>query len=270
MDGGNNSTAVASGVALPTPSGNRCGHDPEAPRFFAPPPKHANRPGILRKLTERIQQYYARPASILPGLNAANESERQQRSERREACCAILAALIHYTDLITLRVGIPQADGSMQGLTMEYLARISGLAHLDPATGEVVCMRRAERAVHDLKAAGIITVHSICEKIEEGVYKGTAAIRTVSKHLFSALGLGPWLEHERRRAKERKEARDRKRQRKQLAQVHMAVAALDADRPAPAEAEPATPARTGSKSAAEHLANIRANLSGKRPTSDPP
>lgn len=82
--------------------GNNCGHIPDKPRWFVPPEKHANRPGILRRIIQSIRDYYARPGEILPGLNAANESDRQQRSERREACVAILGCILHYTDLITL------------------------------------------------------------------------------------------------------------------------------------------------------------------------
>lgn len=59
---------------------------------------------------------------------------------------------------------------------MPYLATMSGLDD-----------RRAERAIHDLKAAGIIAVHPICEKTGDTVYKGTAAFRSVNSKLSSAL-----------------------------------------------------------------------------------
>lgn len=193
-------------------NGNNCGHIPDKPRWFAPPEKHANRPGILRHIIQSIRDYYAKPGEILPGLNSANESDRQQRSERREACTAILGCILHYTDLITLRVGIPQLDGSMAGLTMPFLATLSGLG-----------VRRAERAIHDLKAAGIITVHPICQQLEDATYKGVAAIRTVCKHLFIALGLNGWLDHERRKAQERKDKRTEKQRLKKLANVQMAM-----------------------------------------------
>ena len=192
--------------------GNNCGHIPEKPRWFTPPEKHANRPGILRCIIQTIRDYYARPDEILPGLNAVNESDRQQRSERREACVAILASILHYTDLVTLRVGIPQPDGSMSGLTMPFLAGLSGLGQ-----------RRAERAIHDLKAAGIITVHPVCKKLENATYKGFGAIRTVTKHLFTAVGLSAWLEHERRKAQARKDKQTEKKRRKELANVQMAM-----------------------------------------------
>lgn len=201
-------------------SGNRCGHEPSTPRFFDPPPKHALRPKILERVVKAVCTYYDSP-KVLPGLNSANESTRQQRSERREACCAMLGALLHYTDLVTLRVGIPQPDGSMAGIPMESKdfedgGRVVGLAEMAG-----LCPRRAERAMRDLKAAGIITVHPLCDKIEEGVYKGYAAIRTVSKNLFEAMGLGRWLAHERRRATERRRSKEEKARRKAAANALM-------------------------------------------------
>lgn len=195
-------------------TGNNCGHCPSTPRYFTPPEKHANRPVILSRIITAIRKYYENP-NTLPLLNAANESDRQQRSERREACISLLGCILHYTDLVTLRVGIPQPDGSMAGLTLPFIADLSGL-------GE----RRAERAIHDLKAAGIITVHPICEKISDTIYKGIAAIRTVCVHLFTALGFDAWLRHERQKAADRKKKKEAKRDKKNLANVQMGLNAL--------------------------------------------
>jgi hypothetical protein len=225
--------------------GNFCGHSPDAPRFFSAPEKHAKRPEILRRAQVAIQGYFRKPTENLPLLNAANQSERQQRSERREACIDILACILHYTDLVTLRVAIPQADGSTAGLTMPYLATLSGL-------GE----RRAERAIRDLKTAGIITVHPICEKLTDGTYKGLAAIRTVSKHLFTVLGLHDWLKHEQRKAQERRLSKMEKKRRKALANVQMGINAANLN----------TPERTGyMASAAEHIASLKASLKRRPP-----
>jgi hypothetical protein len=195
-------------------SGNNCGHRPETPRHFVPPENHENRPLILRKIIIDIQKYYQDPGT-LPLLNAANESDRQQRSERREGCMAILGCILHYTDLVTLRVGIPQADGSMTGLTMDYLAEKSELSE-----------RRAERAIHDLKAAGIITVHPICKKISNAVYEGKAAIRTVSTHLFTALGRLGWLKQEQQKAIDRRKKKNKKQDQKKAAHIQMGLNAL--------------------------------------------
>lgn len=233
--------------------GNRCGHIPERPRFFAPPPSHANRPGILRQLIERLRDYYARPAETLPGLNACNQSDRQQRSERREACLALLGAILHYTDLVTLRVGVPRPGGGLAGLTMPYLAEISGL-------GE----RRAERAIHDLKAAGIITVHPRCERLEDLNYQGYAAIRTVTRHLFTVFGLGQWLEHERRKAKERRDKKLEKQRRKALANVRMATGAALGPERKPQAAPASADARTGEMKSVGQIAieNLKAMFKG--------
>ncbi|MCP5460035.1 MAG: hypothetical protein H6971_10450, partial [Gammaproteobacteria bacterium] len=133
---------MADGSMLP--GGNRCGHDPRAPRWFQPPEKHAPRPAILRKLNEKLRGYYRRPGVLLPSLNGVNGSERQQRSERREACLDLLGGLVHYLDLATLRVGVPGDEG-FRGIPMARLAGLSGLS-----------LRRAERACRDLVAAGII------------------------------------------------------------------------------------------------------------------
>ncbi len=178
-------------------TGNRCGHQPDSPRWFDPPASHRQRPRILLKLAEKVRGYYQQPAATIPSLNLANGSERQQRSERREACIQLLEAMIHYLDLVTLRVGFPRSDGSFQNLTLEFLAHISRL-------GE----RRAERAVADLVKAGIISIKHRYEKQEDGNYRGLAAVRSVSQDLFVCLGLGAWLRHERNKAKARQKKRE--------------------------------------------------------------
>lgn len=236
--------------------GNRCGHDPANPRWFKPPEKHADRPGVLRKLIERIREYYSAPAKTLPALNAVNESDRQQRSERREACVDLLACLLHYTDLVTLRVGIPQADGTFQGLTMEFLAGASGLG-----------LRRAERAIHDLAAAGIVSIHPIAQRLEDCAYKGFAAIRAVSRALFDAFGLGKWLRHEREKAVKRREKKRRKADPRGLANVQMA---MNGKRGAGSQAEQQTGAETrpnGPTAVGAILAGIKASLKGHGPPS---
>ncbi len=111
----------------------------------------------------------------------------------------VLCALTHYTDLVTLRVGIPQTDGSMKGITMDYIAEMCDIG-----------LRRTERAIADLVKAGIVTVHPITEKIAEGVYKGSAAIRTVSQSIFALFGLGGRLRHERDKATARRRKQERK------------------------------------------------------------
>ena len=181
-------------------AGNNCGHTPDKPRWFDAPEKHT-RPHIIKKLIYSIQDYYKEPAALIPSLNLANGSDRQQRSERREACISVLGCLVHYLDLATLRVGIPHADQSFQGIKMTFIAERCDLT-----------LRRTERAVADLVASGLLTVHSLCEKLEDATYKGYAAIRTINRKLFSVFGLGGRLKYERDKAA----ARVRKKERKSL------------------------------------------------------
>ena len=242
-----------------TGTGNRCGHDPTAPRWFEPPPQHANRPKILRQLQERVRAYFDDP-KVLPSLNAANGSPRQQRSERREACLDLLGALVHYLDLATLRVGIPQADGSIQGLSLAFLAEKAGLGR-----------RRAERACRDLRKAGLVNIHPRAQKTEDGHYRGQPAIRGVPEALFQVFGLAKWLQHERDKAVKRRR-RHRRRQetvataadqgRRELNLEALRQRTETAAPPEPAEAATETARRDTARAA---LGALRDQLRGRPP-----
>ncbi len=171
--------------------GNFCGHRPDAPRLdLVKPTTDKQRPKILATLQERIRQYFNSPRCI-PSLNSANGSKRQQRSERREACLVLMGAVIEHTDLTSLRCGIPTQQGFLS-LTLEYLVQYTGLG-----------MRRAERAMADLKKANLLTVKQARQLLEDGSWRGLAAVKAVNRHLFSAFGLEVQLMHEQRKAVER-------------------------------------------------------------------
>lgn len=189
--------------------GNNCNHNPANPSWFEPPENHT-RPKIITQLIDNIQQYYFDPVSTIPSLNFANNSDRQQRSERREACISVLGCLVHYLDLATLRVGIPQADQSFQGISMMFIAERCGLT-----------LKRTERAVKDLVKSGLLTVHPLCEKLEDATYKGYAAIRTINKKLFSLFGLGERLKFEREKASARVRKKQRKAELKNKAKIEL-------------------------------------------------
>ncbi|SMF97823.1 hypothetical protein SAMN02949497_4792 [Methylomagnum ishizawai] len=278
MDGCNSSTAIAGPKPGRPKSGNRCGHDPQRPRPFEPPKNHANRPLILRRIIERIRDYFRDP-STLPTLNAANRSARQQRTERREACCSLLGALMHYTDLVTLRVGIPQADGSMAGIPMETKRDAEGRALvIGLAERAGLTVRRAWRSIADLKRAGIITVHPRCAKLDDVTYKGFAAIRAINRQLFNALGLGQWLEHERRKAAERrrdKHDKDKKRKLIEMGRELMAATALMGGKRKPKAGASATDTgktdrpKTENDNAAEAFFAYAHDFLGKKPQPEP-
>lgn len=220
-------------AALP----NMYGHCRLDPALFTPPAQHKPRPAVLIEANKRINRFYFNPDE-LPTLNNVNESPRQQRSERREACTALMGAMIHYTDLETLRIGRPAGLGEFKGLTMEHLARQAGLQ-----------LRRAERACRDLVRAGIIKVHRVCEQIADDKFIGLAAIRTLSRNLFEALGLGQRLRDERRKAYARKNKRQPSDQEKGRAGLAMNAIRTQLDHPT-----------TTNKTAAEHCDAMRAAL----------
>lgn len=191
------------------PGGNFCGHDPANPRFVLKHPVKTGKGGIplvISRLMERITQYYERPRKLIPSLDLANGSERQQRSERREACVCMLAALLKYTDLTSLRVGIPTADG-FKSMTVEYIAKQTGMT-----------LKRCERAIADLKAAGLLTVSQPRQLLQDGRWVGLAAVKAVSHHLFHVFGLGAMLKYERDKASKRLEKKAKEWQRQKEAE----------------------------------------------------
>lgn len=242
-------------------TGNRCGHNSAAPRWFGPPPAHAPRPAILRRFNQAVRRYYPHPRATLPELNGANGSPRQQRSERREACLALLGALVHYLDLPTLRVGIPQSDGAMAGIPMHSTTWPSGTRTIGLAERAGLSLRRAERALRDLVRAGLAAVHPRCHKLDEVHYQGFAAIRTLTPRLFAAFGLDAWLAHERRKASERRRQRDAR----ALKQARKALVQGMTPPPTP----PPVPVPPSSGIAQANLQRMRAILAGEAPPPSP-
>lgn len=187
-----------------------------------------DRPRILGALALALLAYLE-DASVLPGLNLANGSSRQQRRERRVACILLLCATIRYLDLASLRVGIPKRDGTFRHLTLAFLAKSAGMS-----------LRRAERALSDLQRAGIMTVRRRCTRDEAGNYTGLAAHKFVAPALFGVFRLGKWLGREREKARLRQQRREtdhRKSQRGDPTRANgklMALAALGGRRRRPA------------------------------------
>lgn len=251
--------ACGSSPAAHAVLGNRCGHVPTAPRFFTPPATHARHPRILVRLQDAIQTYFAQP-DCLPSLNAANGSTRRQRSERREACLALLGTLIHYLDLVTLQVGLPQPDGTVRGLSMAFLAARAGLG-----------LRRAERACHDLVEGGLLHIHPRVEATPQGGHRGFPALRRLAGALFKVFGLDPWLQRERDKALKRR----RQHQRQQDAatatveagrrELNLEAARRRAASPAPASPSEPIPDATRRDTARAALGALLHRLRGRPP-----
>lgn len=173
--------------------GNFCGHDPECPVLVPIIPAKTGMggiPAIITDLSEKVGQYYYWPQRHLPLLNLSNGSDRKQRSERRESCIVVLRTLLKYLDLASMRVGVPTPNGFLN-LTSSMVARHAGLS-----------LRRTERALRDLKAAGLIAISQPREKKGDS-WRGLAAIKRVSIALFSAFNCDAKLAQERKRASAR-------------------------------------------------------------------
>ena len=171
-------------------------------------------PLVLTKLMALLKSYYDNPRQIIPSLDLANGSERQQRSERREACLLLLMALLKYTDLASLRVGIPTPDGFLS-LTVDYIGKQTGMAP-----------KRVERALADLKAARLVTIAQPRKRLPDGSWKGLAAVKAVSRHLFALFGLGGMLKRERDKASKRQAKKARKQESASQARLTLALKAL--------------------------------------------
>ncbi len=188
-------------TTTPTPSnpifGNSCGHIPTEPKLTPPNPAKTGKGGLPRTLTlciERLTQYYDYPA-LLPSLNYANGSSRQQRSERREGAVLVQSVMLQYCDLASLCVGVPTETGFVN-LSVDFIARKTGIS-----------IRRVWRALRDLRTAGMVRTSQPREKTSDGSWIGLVSVKAISKNLFGALGLSVSLDIERKKASNRLKAK---------------------------------------------------------------
>ena len=127
-------------------SGNRCGHDPKHPNLSPTTPIRKGKGGLPRILSlaaERAKAWYRHP-QICHVLNKGN---RQTRSERREAYQIILETMLSFLDLTSLCLGTPTLNHGFVDVDMKALVAASGMSQ-----------RRCERAIADLKEAGLVEV----------------------------------------------------------------------------------------------------------------
>lgn len=182
--------------------GNWCGHIPGQPRFFRPNASHKNRPDVIQWARKNLERFYQKPKKWLKALNLSRQSVRQERTEGRERDASVLGVLLHYTELASLRVGIPKENGQFISLNMKFLAKKLGWRTEDDdkldrqriAAGRTPLNRgvkRVWRSIQSLKAAGYITVHKRFERALEGEqdYIGLPAVRCMKPKLFWELGI---------------------------------------------------------------------------------
>ena len=144
-------------------------------------------PRILSLAAERAKAWYRHPQKC----HALNRGNRQTRSERREAYQIILETMLSFLDLASLCLGTPTLDHGFVDVDMKALVDASGMSQ-----------RRCERAIADLKDAGLMEVKQPRKINEHGDYVGLRAIRVIREAFFEFLDLGPMLRRERARATE--------------------------------------------------------------------
>lgn len=170
--------------------GNYCGFNAAAPSFLNHMPKHNGKgsiPRVLTLLAERVSAYFSNP-DILPTLAYSTGRSHKMRAERRCACLSLLGTIIANTDVQTLLIGRPSGqDREIISYTLSWLANRAGLT-----------LRRSERALKDLKDAGIIIVAQQRTKSQNGEYKSQAAIKGLNLAIFNVFGLKRHLEHAQR------------------------------------------------------------------------
>jgi hypothetical protein len=180
------------------PYGNRCGHDPNAPRLHPAREGVERLPPLLQEAARHLREFYDAP-EFLPTLShrkarravrSIAKQFRCMRSERREACIALLSTLLYRTELASGLIGFPTKKG-FYCLTLQQLADEAGLS-----------LSRAKEAQHDLVHAGLLTCHARYRRVD-GEFRGAASVRKLSKVLWNALGLGLKLKQEAKKASKR-------------------------------------------------------------------
>lgn len=155
--------------------GNYCGHNPANPQRSLAEPLPEKFPYVLAELMRRLADYLDNPQKI-PTLNRLPWSRRRHRSEGREACLLVMLAILRYTDLVTLTVGVP-TEGGLGTMSIDTLAKKAGLS-----------VSRAARAVARWQAAGVLTVKRLPPDAE-GAPSTLPAIKAVSAKLWGMFGL---------------------------------------------------------------------------------
>jgi hypothetical protein len=159
-------------------TGNRCGHSPDAPRFFSPPDHHKRRPTILDRAIDRWEEVYRKAKKFLKKLATSHDNGRQVRSERREAIAAVSQVLLYYLELSTLQVGFSIGLNKFIYLDIEYIAKRANLS-----------FSRAKRAIKALADAGYIKITRQYKKKEDGTFDGEPSIREIAVQFFIDLGM---------------------------------------------------------------------------------
>ena len=153
-------------------------HDRLAPQFYERPEHHKRTYDVLHFACERLKEYYFQPRdNWLPNLEFARDSNRQTRSERREAIAAVGQVMANYVDMATLKIAFWKKEGSYP-ISVELLAKLANLSR-----------RRCERALADMKRAGYLEFEYRVKTLSDGTLQPMVAIKKLAKLFFYHLGI---------------------------------------------------------------------------------
>jgi DNA-binding transcriptional ArsR family regulator len=171
-------TPIAASTANKPHSGNKCGHIRQCPQFFVRPAEQKKTYSSLHIASEHLTEYYFQPVdNWLPNIHAIRDSKRQQRSERREAISAMAGVMVNHLDMATMKI-MRVYKGELVEMSVKELAQKASL-HL----------RRAERALKDLREAGYLELQYRVEHMPDGTIKPKIAIKRLTALFFYHLGI---------------------------------------------------------------------------------
>ena len=155
------------------------------------------------------------PNKFLKGFSFTRKSVRKLRIEGVERDAAVILELLRYTDLTTMQVGVPNANGSFLKLPYRFFAKKAGWRTDEDEEIDKALVRegkrpkergikRVWRAFECLRRADYVDVIHSSKMLDDGSYEGMAAIKRVSPKLFYDLGISvKQLEKCRQQAKKR-------------------------------------------------------------------
>lgn len=158
-------------------SGNRCGHDKDSPRFFERSSEFKRPPLAIEKALQNAEFYYFQEGDFLPNVAYSRFTQRQQRSESREAVASLVKVLIGHCDLESMQA-IRFYNREKCLLSVNELAKFAGLHY-----------KRCQRALKVLKEAGYVKLQYRAQRTSTGEIKPLIAIKRLTPRLFLDLGV---------------------------------------------------------------------------------
>ncbi|MBF8694942.1 hypothetical protein [Pseudomonas fulva] len=184
-------------------TGNRCGHNPEqfaTDRLALPKVKadHGCLPRVLTKNMKRAVEFFSDP-NVMKSLgfhqnkHNLDGSNRQVRSENREAVSLVWHAIVSAIDLASLRVGYYLKDGQFKNYSALDLAERCGMVRDGrdpdrPGATKRFPTSRFWRAFKWLKDAGAVSVFEQYEDKGNDELRGRPAIKAVSEKFIRLFG----------------------------------------------------------------------------------